>query len=206
MTSREGTFSFLPDSFRCFFLRQLWVSRQNSRVQLSLPCSYSVISGTIMRTRSSPTRDLKMGPELAPLLLALGHTSMDGGSSTDYLQGGSRTVMAKAQNMHKHHTLHGAEFPSLYFIFPVRLGWMWQTAVAAQKSSWREDFSERGWHLPWILKDELEFSRLRRAEPSGKGNSLILKTWSEGVFQGEWRGCCTQGVGGEHIQGDLDTS
>lgn len=142
MTSREGTFSFLPDSFRCFFLRQLWVSRQNSSAQMSLPCSYSVISGTIMRTRSSPTRDLKMGPELAPLLLALGHTSMDGGSSTDYLKGGSRTVMAKAQNMRKHHTLHGAEFPSFHFIFPVRLGWMRQTAVAAQKAA-EEKTSQR---------------------------------------------------------------
>ena len=85
MTSREGTFKLLASLLSLFLPpASLSLKAKHSRAQLPLPCSYSVISGTVTGTKSFPTRDLKMGPGLAPLLLALGHTSIDGGSGIDY--------------------------------------------------------------------------------------------------------------------------
>lgn len=80
-----------------------------------------------MGTQGSPTQDLLVGTEVQhPLWLALGSryfftTSIGGRRITDYLQGGSSTVMAKVQNVHKHRLLHRAGFPFLNFVLPVRL-------------------------------------------------------------------------------------
>lgn len=70
--------------------------------------------------------------------------------------------------------------------------------------------SERGWHLHWIVKEELEFSRPRRVERSAKEMQLDTYDLNRGSTSGRMeRLLHTMGVGRSHEfqpQGDLDTS
>lgn len=136
-----------------------------------------------MGTQGSPTQDLLVGTEVQhPLWLALGSryfftTSIGGRRITDYLQGGSSTVMPKVQNVHKHRLLHRAGFPFLNFVLPVRLASAWQTAMAAQKSNWRALWR----NLQRLLRERVAFAldckgrvgilQAKKSRAFGKGNA-----------------------------------